>query len=62
MAERSSSGQLAAWRAGQGSEMAAGSDIGGDRRRYRARARRPATFQALGGAVAPNLDKQLELD
>jgi amino acid transporter len=26
------------------------------------RARRPATFQALGGAVAPNLDKQLEPD
>ena len=26
------------------------------------RARRPATFQALGRAVAPNLDKQLELD
>jgi len=26
------------------------------------RARRPATFQALGGAVAPNFDKQLELD
>jgi amino acid transporter len=26
------------------------------------RARRPATFQALGRAVAPNLDKQLEPD
>jgi amino acid transporter len=26
------------------------------------RARRPATFQALGRVVAPNLDKQLELD
>ena len=26
------------------------------------RARRPATFQALGRAVAPNPDKQLELD
>ena len=26
------------------------------------RARRPVTFQALGGAVAPNLDKQLEPD
>jgi hypothetical protein len=26
------------------------------------RARRPATFQALGGAVAPNLNKQLEPD
>ena len=25
-------------------------------------ARRPVTFQALGRAVAPNLDKQLELD
>jgi hypothetical protein len=26
------------------------------------RARRPATYQALGGAVAPNLDTQLEPD
>jgi hypothetical protein len=26
------------------------------------RARRPAAFQALGRAVAPNPDKQLELD